>query len=70
VARIHPGAWHQSPDREALMHVEPYLIVVMLSSGRWVVACERCQTTVAECDTAEQADRQAAAHTCPQAPGS
>jgi hypothetical protein len=48
------------------MHPEPYLIVVMLSSGRWVVACERCRATVAECDTPEQADRAAAAHTCTQ----
>jgi len=47
------------------MQPEPYLIVVMVSSGRWVVACERCQQTVTECDTAERAD-QAAAHTCGQ----
>jgi len=48
------------------MHPEPYLIVVMLSSGGWVVACERCQQTIAECATAEQADQAAAAHTCGQ----
>jgi len=48
------------------MHSEPYLIVVMLSSGRWVVACERCQQTIAHCATPAQADRQAAAHTCGQ----
>jgi len=46
------------------MHPEPYLIVVMLSSGRWVVACGRCQQTVAECATSHQADQAAAAHTC------
>ena len=62
----HPGAWHHTPSREALMHPEPYLIVVMLSSGRWIVACERCQATVAERDTSEQADQAAAAHTCGQ----
>jgi len=48
------------------MHPEPYLIVVMLSSGRWVVACERCQQTIAQCATPEQADQAAAAHTCGQ----
>jgi hypothetical protein len=48
------------------MHLEPYLIVVMLSSGRWVVACERCQHTVAECATSGEADQAAAAHTCTQ----
>jgi hypothetical protein len=49
------------------MHPEPYLIVVMLSSGRWVVACERCQATIATCATSGEADREAAAHTCTQA---
>jgi len=48
------------------MHPEPYLIVVLLSSGRWVVACERCQATIAECASSREADRQAAAHTCTQ----
>ncbi len=46
------------------MHPEPYLIVVMVSSGRWIVACERCQATVAECATSHQAGQAAAAHTC------
>jgi hypothetical protein len=50
------------------MHLEPYLIVVLLSSGRWVVACERCQQTVTECATSGEADQAAAVHTCPQEP--
>ena len=46
------------------MHPEPYLIVVMLSSGCWIVACERCQATVAERATSHQAGQAAAAHAC------
>ncbi len=46
------------------MHPEPYLTVVMVSSGRWVVACGRCQATVAERATSHQAGQAAAAHTC------